>query len=356
MRILGVDVGGANMKIVIVKFYSKYHEVEEVIREYFPLWKRGREGLENYIKNMAEKFRNIDGISICMTAELCDIYSSKSEGVKHVVECFLKYFKHVKHMKFITCNLELVDYDYAIKNPLEIAAANWAASAWLISKLVKDCIFADIGSTTTTIIPVVDHKPIICGKNDPEKLTCGELAYIGTLRTSVSEIVRYLPYKGARAEICREYFATMADVNLVLGNITEKDYVIDTADGRGKSVLESAIRIARTVCSSLELMNIEEIIEIARYVYNEAINRIVESLILVRSRIANIVKNLREIPLITAGIGEFMLRDAGIRAGFSKIISVDDIVKQRFKIAPVFPSYAAAVMLYNYLESTKSSQ
>ncbi len=345
MLVMGIDIGGANIKTVIISSERGNREVLNVLREYFPLWKLGKEGLEKKIQELSQRFHDIDKICVCMTAELCDIYSTKSEGVRHVADSIVKYFKHVNCIKFVTCNMDLVDYDYVIENPLEVAAANWAASAWLISKLFDTCIFADIGSTTTTIITIHEHRPIICGRNDPEKLRCGELVYIGTLRTPVTDIVRYLPYRGYRAEICREYFATMADVNLLLGHISEDEYYVETADHRGKSIIESATRLSRVLCASLELMNINETIEIARQIYDEAIGRIVEALILNRSRLISIIGDISNIPLVTAGIGEFMLRDAGIRAGFRTILSIDDVVKEKIRIASVLPSYAAAIMI-----------
>jgi len=348
VRVLGIDVGGANLKYVVIRLEGNGHILELVRREYFPLWRRGREQLRNRLIEISKELRP-DYASVCMTAELCDIYESKSEGVIDVVHSCCDAFGSDRTF-FVNCDLELVDPDKALKDPLKIAAANWAASAWLVSKLCRDCVFTDIGSTTTTIIPVVDGRPAICGRSDPEKLICGELVYIGTLRTSVSEIIDRLPYKGNIAQICREYFAIMADVNLLLGNISSEDYYIDTPDGRGKTIRDAAVRLARVACSSLEYLSINEVIEIARYVYDVAVSKIVEALLQVRSRIAALGKDPNKLLLITAGIGEFMLRDAGRRAGFREIISIDDIVRERYKIATAVPSYASAMMLIDKLK------
>ncbi len=348
MRVLGLDVGGANLKYVLVNVEDNKHVLECVCREYFPLWRKGKGALEERLRRLSEDVKP-DYASICMTAELCDIYSSKTEGVVHVVEKCCEAFGPEKTF-FITSDIELVDSEKALKNPLKVAAANWAASAWLVSRLCRDCIFTDIGSTTTTIILILDNRPHICGRTDPEKLICGELVYIGTLRTSVTEIVDRLPYKGNISRICREYFSIMADVNLLLGKIDIREYYIDTPDGRGKTVRDAALRLSRVACSSLEYLSIDEIIEMARYVYDSAISKIVEALIQVRTRAGASGKDPRTLTLITAGIGEFMLKDAGIRAGFSRILSIDDIVKERYRIATAVPSYGAAMMLIESLE------
>ena len=39
-------------------------------------------------------------------------------------------------------------------DPLELAAANWSASAALVAREVGDCLFVDMGSTTTDLIPI----------------------------------------------------------------------------------------------------------------------------------------------------------------------------------------------------------
>ncbi|NPA23028.1 MAG: hypothetical protein GXO23_01840 [Crenarchaeota archaeon] len=349
MRVLGIDVGGANLKYVVIRYDNGKHVLEEVHREYFPLWRRGREALERRLRELSREL-SPDYASICMTAELCDIYESKTEGVIDVVEKCCEAFGKDRTL-FVSCDLELLEPDEALKHPLKIAAANWAASAWLVSKLCRDCVFADIGSTTTTIILVLDGRPQICGKTDPEKLICGELVYLGTLRTSVSEIVDRLPYKGNISRICREYFSIMADVNLLLGKISSEEYYIDTPDGRGKSLKDAALRLARVACSSLEYLNMSEIVEIARYVYDIAIGKITESFIQVRTRAATSGKDTARLTLVTAGIGEFMLRDAGIRAGFSNIVSIDDIVREPLKIATAVPSYGAAMMLIDHVRT-----
>ncbi len=343
-KILGIDIGGANIKIVVL---DEEGRARTAIREYFPLWKKGREGLECKLCEFADKLCPDDClVAVCMTAELCDIYENKSEGVQHVVESVVGAFKKAVKIEFVTCNMELVDADKALREPLKVAAANWAASAWLVAKLCRSCVFADIGSTTTTIIPVYEGKPLIRGYTDPEKLTYGELVYVGTLRTSVSELVQELPYKGQIATVCREYFATIGDVNLLLGKIGPSEYSVDTADGRGKTIQEAAARLARTVCSSLELMNIQEVKELARYVYLMTIVKIAQALLQVRTWLASINVPVEELPLVTAGIGEFMLEDAGKLAGFSKIISIDDIVREPVKVSPVLPSYACAKMMW----------
>ena len=54
------------------------------------------------------------------------------------------------------------------------------------------------------------------------------------------------PSGAAVAGVASELFALSADVHLILGNITEKQYTCETADGRGKTVPEALARLAQS--------------------------------------------------------------------------------------------------------------
>ncbi len=348
--LVGLDIGGANIKMAVIQVENSRARLIEVSREYYPLWVKGKKGLEEKLQDVAEKFHNKrHSVALCMTAELCDIYSTKSEGVLHVTETAVRSFKNADQIYVVGIDLELHHPSEVEREPLRYAATNWAANAWLASRLLDCGVLVDMGSTTTSIIPVVKHRPAIWGLSDPEKLTCGELLYIGTLRTSVSEIVDKLPYKGRLAEVCHEKFASTGDVNLVLGKISPEIYITETFDGRGRSIEESAARLARAVCASLELMSLPEIMELARYVYEVVVHKLTLTLILVRTRLAAENVELERAKLVTAGLGEHVIREAGTRAGFTEILSIDEIVREEHKVAPVLPSYACALMLLDKL-------
>ena len=140
------------------------------------------------------------------------------------------------------------------QDPLGVAAANWAATGWLVAQRVKDCVVVDVGSTSASIIPIVNGQVAARGKTDLDKLICGELVYTGSLRTNVAAIVHSVPVRGEVAGVASELFALSADVHLVLGNITEKQYTCETADGRGKTMPEALARLARVVCADTEML------------------------------------------------------------------------------------------------------
>ena len=104
-----------------------------------------------------------------------------------------------------------------------MAAANWVATGWIVAQRIPDCVIIDVGSTSTSIIPVLHGQIVAKGKTDLDKLLCGELVYTGSLRTNVATIVSHIPAKGGVAGISSELFALSADVHLVLGNIVRNN-------------------------------------------------------------------------------------------------------------------------------------
>jgi len=345
MEIVGLDIGGANLKAVKLFVASgKEFQVGYTVREYFPVWIAGKEGLVKGIEKIREKLGPSKEyvVSTTMTAELSDVFRNKSEGVRFIVKAVEKIFDDAHSRFYVNVEGKLISYMEAIKKPLNVAAANWAASAWLISKKFDNCVFIDIGSTSTTIVPIVDGKVSVKGFTDPEKLVYGELVYLGALRTNICSIVSEVPYKGLFARVSSEKFALSGDVCLILNKISVEDYATETADGRGRSLRECLDRLSRVPCADNEILNDSEIVEIARYIYETMVFKIFKALIQVRTRILSLGYDLNGFKVCTAGLGSFLAKEAALRAGFKDIIDISSIYGR--KISQVFPAYAAALM------------
>jgi len=230
MNSLGIDIGGANLKV---------SNGRENRIEYFPMWKRAGE-LKAKLKEIAIEF-GAERAGVVITAELADVFRSKREGIEYIANACKDVFKDVY---FLDVEGRITKEIY---EPLKFCASNWMASiSFLLSEGFRDFLFVDIGSTTTDIIPVKDRA--LAKKTDFERLQKRELLYFGVLRTPVFYILRR--FNGA--ELCPEYFAITADVFRVTGDIEENDYNCETPDNAGKSVKECMQRIARTVCCDLE--------------------------------------------------------------------------------------------------------
>ena len=133
MRIIGIDIGGANTKIA-----SADGEIIEL--HYIPLWKDTT--LPETLDEISERLRP-DKISVVMTGELADCFTDKDAGINFIMRSVDEAFD---------CEIRYVNNHGKFHDPTEkirdLAAANWAASANLIGMEIGDCIFVDVGSTT----------------------------------------------------------------------------------------------------------------------------------------------------------------------------------------------------------------
>jgi len=347
-KVIGWDIGGANTKATFLATRDGKMTALRTASKYFPMWKKPEElnAVLSELRNQVSGSDELDCVGVTMTAELSDTYRTKREGVNHVLAQVVQAFPLTKIL-VVDVNAELKSLEEAKANPLSVAAANWAATGWMVSKLLRNCIVIDVGSTTTSIIPIVEGSVSAAGKTDLEKLIDGELVYTGSLRTNAATIVNSVPLEGGVARVSSELFAQTGDVHLVLGNIKEEDYTVETADGKGKTRAESLARLARLVCADTETLSEDEIVQIANYVYEKQVEQITEGLSQVYSRVKRLTK--REIAVVVTGLGRnFLGRKAAIQVGLNRVVDLGELVKR--DIAKVSTAVGVALMTASKLE------
>jgi probable H4MPT-linked C1 transfer pathway protein len=341
-HIIGLDIGGANLKLASLKVAGNRVLDVSVYSKYFPVWKhkdRLAEALSGFLQETV-KTEKPDGIAVTMTAELSDAFQTKREGVNYILDC-VALFSDRAPVWVLDVDAELIRIEEARLKPLRVAAANWAATGWLAAKLARNCIVIDVGSTSTSIVPVLQGRVITNGKTDLEKLLVGELVYTGSLRTNVAAIVDYLPVKGGLARVSSEHFAQSADVHLILGNITIEDYTCETADGKGKTLHDSMDRLARVVCADTEMLSANEIKQMALYIHNKQIWQIGEAVTQVLTRLPKPID--KEFQALVAGVGKaFLAKKAAEQAGISKITDIDELLGS--KVSKALPAVGVALL------------
>ena len=243
MKIAGFDIGGANTDLAIIDFEDG--EIKKIIVdfEYLPMWSQN-DRLESVLIDLIERnlpIEQIDAVGISMTAELVDAFNTKAEGVLDIATTCEKLFDVPVAYIGVDNVLSISDL---VQNPLEVAAANWIATSQIVAEIEPNCIFIDTGSTTTDIIPIKDGKECAVGRTDFERSATGELIYTGTLRTNVTSFVDSIPIGDKTYRVASELFAITADVYNALGLIKKEDYVCATADGSGKTKVESERRLS----------------------------------------------------------------------------------------------------------------
>lgn len=271
--------------------------------------------------------------AVTMTAELSQMFRTKRDGVQFVLDAVAAAFPDAD-VRVFTTHGSFLPIDDARRQPLAVAAANWAATANLVARRYRTALLVDVGTTTTDIIPIVDGEGVASGTTDPERLTSGELVYSGALRTAVEAIVRDVPFRTGRAGVSAEGFALIGDVHLWRGLLAPGDYTVPTPDGRAATREFAGERIARVICADRELLDHADITHIADSVAAEQVAAIAAAITRVRSR-----HRALQTAVVT-GVGEFIARDAARRAGLDVVSLAGEIGVDAARYAP-----AAAVAL-----------
>lgn len=361
VSVIGWDIGGANIKAAFLHAENGCVKELRTASEYFPVWKNPAK-LAEVLSKLKERISgdgNLDGVGLTMTAELSDAYQTKREGVNHVLVCVAQVFADLPVFVLdADANLRLLDA--ARSEPLSVAAANWAATGWLVAQFVKTCVIVDVGSTSTSVIPVVDGCILAAGKTDLEKLMVGELVYTGSLRTNVAATVSAVPLRDGVARVASELFAQSSDVHLVLGNINEEEYTTETADGRGKTRGEALARLARVVCADMDMLTEEEVVQIARYVYGKQVEQVAEGLRQVYARVRSLTTE--KVPAVVTGMGkDFIARIAAQKIGVAEVFDLEKLClgdafvyrpheKEQDRMVNASPAVGVALMTSRKLE------
>jgi (4-(4-[2-(gamma-L-glutamylamino)ethyl]phenoxymethyl)furan-2-yl)methanamine synthase len=299
---IGIDVGGANLKVV---------DEEGVHIHYCPLWEQAP--VTDLLRPYASG-KNIPA-AVVMSGELADCFENKLQGISFIVDAVRSAFPGAR---FYGTDAEF--HDRAVP---QLAAANWLASADYLRSRHPGAVLLDIGSTTADIVPL-NRFAGLRGMTDTKRLQAGFLLYTGTLRTSVATLVRTVDLDGVTTPVSTEYFAASADVHLVLGHITPAQYTCDTPDRKEKTRTASLRRLARVVCADLDEIGISGAVQIAEQFW--AVQR---DMICSQARKVGQSSGAQEI--ILAGIGAPL---------FARELCGTDLTKELGPVADALPAFA----------------
>lgn len=236
MGVLGLDIGGANLKAATAD--------KRAVSVPFALWKQP-DRLPAALADLVAQFPDAEALAVTMTGELCDCFRTKRDGVNAIITAVLNVSRSRPVWVWSTDG-EFLDSERARQDYMKVAAANWHALATLAGQYAPEgaAVLIDVGSTTTDVIPILDGIPIPRGRTDTERLDNRELVYTGVRRTPVAVLVE--------DRFAAELFATTLDAYLHLNMVPEDPTDTDTADGRPATRDHAFDRLCRMYCGDRE--------------------------------------------------------------------------------------------------------
>lgn len=338
MEIVGWDIGGAHLKLARVRDGA----VLALRQVPCSLW----QGVDRLAAAMEEGLAGWpapDRHAVTMTGELADIFRDRAAGVRAILATVAQRVDRAAIAVYAGDGAFLAA-EGAAESPERVASANWHASAKLAAMQIPDGLLVDIGSTTTDIVPLRGGAVVAHATDDAGRLACDELVYRGVVRTPVMAVVRHVEIGGARSGVMAEHFATMADVYRLTGELPAHADQHATADGRGKSLPESAARLARMLGRDASTAPDETWRALARSIAEVQLQQLQDAAERVLSAAA-----LPAAPLIGAGVGRFVAQALARRLarpyrGFESLIAAADAAVAA-AAADAAPAVAIALLL-----------
>ena len=367
-RVLGVDIGGAHIKLA--------NSAGESAVSYFPMWRAAdelacslRQGFECFSRDTRVVYSHL---AVTMTGEMADCFATRATGVEFILQHVASAFTDVEHHVY-SVDGHWLSPQSACQRPWDVAASNWHALAqWIARHVATDSenlrLVLDIGSTTVDVIPVVDGRIATTARCDSERLRRRQLIYSGVGRTPIAAILSSAIIDGVQWPLVAERFATSDDAYVALGIMPGDETMgpdappsefspqplsrygadADTADGRPRTVLAARIRLARMLGEDCERLKHGEVESLARQVIDSQARQVARA----------ITDNLPALhlldgrPLIMVSGHGFPLAQAAI----TKLSQAVDCVNLSERISPSAARCAPAVAVARLLEDHLSSQ
>ncbi len=296
MSWLGLDIGGANLKIADGRGYAQSAA--------FPLWKQPLR-LSTALQRLLSSGPQADSLAVTMTGELADCFETKAEGVAAILAAVEEAAGGREVMVYL-CDGRLVPVQAAMADVLLAAASNWHVLATFAARFSngESSLLIDVGSTTCDLIPNDGSSPCASGKTDTERLVSGELVYTGVERSPVCAVISHLPWRDALCPVAQELFASTQDAYVVLGDLREDPENTSTADGRPRTKPNAHARLARAICADTTMFCWEDAERAAKRIRDAQVELLLRA-------VQNVLGKMPTPPstIVLAGHGEFLIRN-----------------------------------------------
>lgn len=304
--IFGWDIGGAHLKLCQLRA----GQVLEVAQWPCRLW-LGLQHLEAALMAARQRWPALGHAAhaVTMTGEMVDLFADREDGVKRIAASLATQLGPAPDLLFYAGDAGWCGADAVAANWSAIASANWLASARHAALALSaaghgdEGVLVDIGSTTTDLIAFRDGEVLTRARNDHQRLASGELAYLGVVRTPLCALARQLPWRGTMINVINEFFASVADVYRLTGELAPEHDQHDTADGAAKTEAASWQRLARMIGLDARDGSDADWLRLARACRAEQVAELRRQLVRVKA-----VHGLGpRATVVTAGCGDFLV-------------------------------------------------
>ncbi len=244
--LVGWDIGGAHVKACVMQ----RGQVLDVAQWACPLW-QGLDHLDHVLQAALVRWPALGSAqhAVTMTGEMVDFFADREDGVLRIARHLAQSLplRDEASLRFFAGDAGWCGWpDVAERWPL-IASANWLATARHAALEFGEGVLIDIGSTTTDLIAFKAGRVASGSRTDADRLATGELVYQGVVRTPLCALAPRIEWRGRPLNVMNEFFATVADVYRLTGELDAAHDLYPAADNAAKDALATRRRLARMI-------------------------------------------------------------------------------------------------------------
>lgn len=286
-----------------------------------PLW-QGLEHLDSALQQARQRWPQLHGAThaVTMTGEMTDLFADREDGVQRIALQLSQSLQPAPHvLQFYAGDAGWCGAGDVGRHWQHIASANWLATAQHAAVRFGNGVLIDIGSTTTDLIAFSNGQVSSTSRTDADRLATGELVYHGVVRTPLCALARRIPWRGRRLNVMNEFFATVADVYRLTGELDPAHDLHPSADGAAKSLLATRRRLARMVGLDERDATTGDWLAFAQAWRGEQVAELAGQL----RRVMAAQRMSGEATIVSAGCGDFLVADV-LAAALVQPSSTDD--------------------------------
>jgi probable H4MPT-linked C1 transfer pathway protein len=243
--LVGWDVGGAHLKACLLRD----GRVMDVAQWACPLW-QGLDHLDGALEQARLRWPQLAcaAHAVTMTGEMADLFADREQGVHRIAQQLSQTLRpRAGALQFYAGDAGWCGLAELARHWQHIASANWLATAQHAAARFGQGVLVDIGSTTTDLIAFSGGRVATTSRTDAHRLATGELVYHGVVRTPLCALARRIEWRHEQLNVMNEFFATVADVYRLTGELDPVHDLHSSADGMAKDAPATRRRLARMI-------------------------------------------------------------------------------------------------------------
>jgi (4-(4-[2-(gamma-L-glutamylamino)ethyl]phenoxymethyl)furan-2-yl)methanamine synthase len=320
-ELIGWDIGGAHVKACLLR----RGEVLDVAQWACPLW-LGMDRLAQVLQAARAHWPGLGAAqhAITMTGEMVDLFANREDGVRRIAAELARALVEPSaapvpsaqaqaaagSVQFFAGDAGWCRAEDVAMHWEAIASANWLATAQHAALQFGTGLVVDIGSTTTDLIAFKDARVLGPSRTDAQRLATGELVYQGVVRTPLCALAQRIDWRGTPHNVMNEFFASIADVYRLTGELNPAHDLVPSADNAAKDLPATRQRLARMIGLDQRDATPEEWLAFARAWREAQVAELGGQL----RRVMATHRLGRDAVLVSAGCGDFLVGDVLARA------------------------------------------